>query len=110
MIDFFPQMVDDEKSSTLYSLVSLEELKIVLFDFKKERSLGPDGWTTKFFMHFFYLVGEDLLAKVEELRTLGSIVGGLNSTFLTLILKANNPKTFDDFHPISLCNLCYKII
>jgi hypothetical protein len=47
---------------------------------------------------------------VEESRVRGSIVGGLNSTFLTLIPKTNRPRTFDDFHPISLCNLCYKIV
>jgi len=47
---------------------------------------------------------------VEESRRLGSIMGGLNSTFLTLILKENKPATFDDFHPISLCSLCYKVI
>jgi len=47
---------------------------------------------------------------VEESRRLGSIVGSLNSTFLTLIPKANKPSTFDDFCLISLCNLCYKLI
>jgi hypothetical protein len=47
---------------------------------------------------------------VEESRSQGSIVGGLNSTFLTLIPKANKPTTFEDYRPISLCNLCYKII
>jgi hypothetical protein len=103
-------MVDDEESSILFNLVTLEELKSILFHFKKEKSSGPDGWTTEFFIYFFDLVGEDLLAMVEESRRLGSIVGGLNSTFLTLIPKANNPSTFDDFRPISLCNLCYKVI
>jgi hypothetical protein len=38
------------------------------------------------------------------------VVRALNSTFLVLIPKVNNPSTFDDFRPISLCNLCYKII
>jgi len=94
----------------LFILVILEELKSMLFHFKREKSPGLNGWTTKFFIFFFDLVGEDLLTMVEESRRLGSIVGGLNSTFLTLIPKENNPKTFDDFHPISLGNLCYKVI
>jgi hypothetical protein len=88
----------------------LEELKSVLFHFKKDKSPGSDDWTNEFFTFFFDLVGEDLLEMVEESRRLGSIVGGLNSTFLTLIPKANKPTTFDDFRPISLCNLCYKVI
>jgi hypothetical protein len=88
----------------------LEELKEVLLLFKKEKSRGPDKWTVELFIFFFDLVGEDVLAMVEESRILGAIPGGLNATFLTLIPKANNPSSFDDFRPISLCNLCYKII
>ena len=38
-------------------------------------------------------------------------VGGCtNSTFLALIPKEVNPSSFDIFLPISLCNVCYKIL
>jgi hypothetical protein len=47
---------------------------------------------------------------VEESRRLGTIIGSLNSTFLTLIPKSNKAVTFEDFRSISLCNLCYKVI
>jgi hypothetical protein len=94
----------------MFKPVTLEELKDVLFLFKKDKSPGPDGWTVEFFTYFFDLVGEDLLGMVEESRRLGIVSGGLNATFLTLIPKANKPSTFDDFRPISLCNLCYKVI
>jgi hypothetical protein len=47
---------------------------------------------------------------VEESRLKGIISRGLNSTFLALIPKVNKPLTFGDFRPISLCNLCYKVI
>jgi hypothetical protein len=88
----------------------LEEIKDALFMFQKEKNPGPGGWTTKLFISFFDLVGEDVLAMVEESRSVGTIAGGLNSTFPTLIPKANNLTSFDDFQLISLCNLCYKII
>jgi hypothetical protein len=103
-------MMTEEEANYLYQPVTLEEVKEVLLLFKKEKSPGPDGWTTELFVYFFYLVGEDILAMVEESRILGAILGGLNATFLTLIPKANNPTSFDDFRPISLCNLAYKII
>jgi hypothetical protein len=110
ILDYYPQMINEEEANTMIHPVTLEELKEVLLLFKKEKSLGPDGWTTEHFICFFDLIGEDVLAMVEESRILGAIPGGLNVTFLTLIPKANNPSSFDDFHPISLCNLCYKII
>jgi hypothetical protein len=50
LIDYFPQMIDEENSRLLFKPVTLEELKNVLFHFKKEKSLGPDGWTAKFFI------------------------------------------------------------
>jgi hypothetical protein len=106
----YSRMVNDEESSSLYRPVTMEELKTVLSLFKKDKIPGHDGWTVEFFTYFFDLVGEDLLDMVEESRLRGSIAGSLNSTFLTLIPKANKPVTFEDFCPISLCNLCYKLI
>jgi hypothetical protein len=46
----------------------------------------------------------------EEARLSGKLSGGLNATFIALIPKVNKPQCFRDFRPISLCNLCYKII
>ena len=103
-------MVDEEEAETLYKPVTLEELKSVLASFKKEKSLGPDGWSVEFFTFFFDLMGGDLLEMVEDTRKKGNLCGGLNSTFLALIPKANKPVSFDDFRPISLCNLVYKVI
>jgi hypothetical protein len=45
-----------------------------------------------------------------EARLNGNISGGLNATFIALFPKANKPQIFGDFRPISLFNLCYKII
>jgi hypothetical protein len=56
------------------------------------------------------VVGDDLLDLVEDSRIRGKIQRSLNSTFLALIPKENSPRTFGDFRPIALCNLCYKII
>jgi hypothetical protein len=34
----------------------------------------------------------------------------MNSTFIALIPKKNDPITFEYFIPISLCNLIYKLV
>jgi hypothetical protein len=103
-------MVTAEEAASLYAPVTLTEIKSILQKLKKERSPGPDGWTSEFFLHFFDLVGEDLLQMVEDSRIKGKILGSINSTFLVLIPKQHQTQTFSDFRPISLCNLVYKII
>ena len=87
-----------------------DEIKDVLAMFKRDKSPSLDGWIVEFFTTFIYLVGEDLVEMIEESRKLGSVTGSLNSTFLALIPKENKPTNFRDFRPISLCNLCYKLI
>jgi hypothetical protein len=106
----FTTLVTQSEAADLFKPVTLQELKNILFLFKKERSPGPDGWTAEFFSHFFYLVGPDLLQMVEDTRIKGKISSSLNSTFLVLIPKENCSSTFNDFRPISLCNLVYKLI
>jgi hypothetical protein len=85
-------------------------LREVLSLFKKDKSPGPNGWKIEFFTFFFDLVGDNLLEMVKESRKKGLIAGGLNSTFISLIPKTNNLTTFCDYRPISVCNLCYKLI
>jgi hypothetical protein len=64
----------------------------------------------EFFIHFFDLVGQDLLEAAEESRNHGEVIISLNSNFIALIVKVNNSSSFGDFRLIDLCNLCYKII
>ena len=96
-------MVNEDEAKMLFKPVTSEEIKYVLENFKKERSPGPDGWTTEFFIFFFDLVGEYFLDMVEDSRRKGHLSGGINATFLALIPKANKSVSFDDYRPISLC-------
>jgi hypothetical protein len=102
--------VTEEDVHTLEKAVSKEEIFEILRGFSRDKSLGPDGWTVEFFFNYFELVGQDLLEMVEDSRFRGEVINSINSTFLALIPKVNGPTTFNDFRPIVLCNLCYKII
>jgi len=94
----------------LTSPVTLEELEGVLKWFKKDKSLGPDGWSIEFYLAFYDLLALDLLQVVEECRSSGRLFNAINSTFIALIPKTDSPASSDDFRPISLCNCLYKII
>jgi hypothetical protein len=89
--------------------VTKEEVLEVLKGFAKDKSPGPDGWPMEFYLHFYELVAQDLLDVVEESRLKGEVSRAINLTFVVLIPKVNGPATFEEFRPIALCNLCYKI-
>ena len=40
----------------------------------------------------------------------GHLLKEINKTYITFILKPDNPKSTNHFRPISVCNICYKII
>jgi hypothetical protein len=110
LVRLFPRIVQENEVETLERPVTSAEVLEVLKGFAKDKSPGPDGWTMEFFLFFFDLVGQDLLDVVEESRATGAVNKALNSTFIALIPKVNCPSTLGDFRPISMCNLCYKII
>eukprot|EP00253_Pinus_taeda_P016512 PITA_16512 len=102
--------VDPGEEEDLIKAVTLEELEHTLKWFKKDKSPGPDGWSVEFYLAFFDIIREDLLRIIEDSRSKGFLQNSITSPFLALIPKKDNPDTFEDFHPISLCNCIYKII
>eukprot|EP00253_Pinus_taeda_P003996 PITA_03996 len=101
---------NDDEAKALFAPVTSGELEGTLKWFKKDKSLGLDGWTIEFYLAFYDLLGQDLLKVVEECRLSGSLYNAINSTFIALIPKSDNPSSFNDYRPISLCNCLYKTI
>lgn len=106
----FPRFVNEEDTDELLEPVTSGELESTLKWFKKDKSLGLDGWTIEFYLAFYDLLGKYLLKVVEESRSFGCLYHVINSTFIALIPKSDTPSSFDDYRPISLCNCLYKII
>jgi hypothetical protein len=102
--------VDQEQNDSLMVEVTKEELQKTLHNFQKDKILGSDGLPVEFYSRTFDILGDDLLKTIEYSRTTGQVLSPFNSTFISLILKSDNPQSFDQFHPISLCNNIYKII
>lgn len=82
----------------------------VLKFFSKNKSLSLASWTIHFFVAFFEVIGPDLLDAVNKSHLKCKVVGALNLSFIAMIPKRYWPKTFNDYRPISLHNLVYKII
>lgn len=90
--------------------MTLLEIRKVMECLAKDKSPGLDGWTVEIFIAFFDLMGHDLLEVLEESRIIGKFGGVLNATFVALIPKCDKPSSYNDFRPISLCNVVYKVI
>lgn len=106
----FPLFFSPNDCAEIGKVVENNEVLAVLNDFARDKSPGPDGWTTEFFLHFFDLIGDEVTMAINETRTSASVPSFVNSTFVTLIPKKDRPVGFNDFGPISLCNLFYKIV
>jgi hypothetical protein len=107
---FFPRLISEREAALPNVSGTKEEIWKVLNTFNRDKSLRPDGWIIEFYLHFFDLVGDDLWEVVEDTRIRGVVNPAIKSTLLTLIPKSNLSSSFSDYKPISLCNLCYKVI
>ena len=105
VVMLYPNMISPVDAPYLTQPISLEVIDSALSSFKKDRSPGSDGRPSKFYLHFFDLLGNELLVVVDYARVSRCVPPSLNSTFLALIPKQEKPSTFADFRPISLCNL-----
>eukprot|EP00253_Pinus_taeda_P021761 PITA_21761 len=106
----FPSFFEEDEAEELSVPVSKDEVEAAMKNMGKDKSPGPDGWTIELFLYFFDLIGSENTEVVEESRVKGEIYRPFNSTFIALIPKKEEPETFEDFRPISLCNCIYKII
>jgi hypothetical protein len=75
-----------------------------------DKALGPDGFTTHFYKACWPIIKEDLLRMVRKSQNCFKIRGSTNSTFLALIPKEKGLSNFSRFHPISFCNMSYKLV
>jgi hypothetical protein len=89
---------------------SIEEVEYIVKNMAQGKSPGPDGFTIDFFQVGWPIIGNDIWEVVEESCCSRSILQAFNATFITLIPNIKGANTVDKFHPISLCNVIYKII
>ena len=97
-------------NKSLKEEITEEELEKIVYSFQKGKSPSPNGLIIEFFQGFYDLVKEDLLKAVKESQRVRKVLGALNMTFLALIPKKQNPSSFEQFRPISCCNMVYKTI
>ena len=109
-VNVVPHKVIEEMHQLLTSDYSAEEVKVALFQMGPTKALGPNGMNALFYQKFWHIVGDNVVVAVLDFLNSGNIVPEINYTHIVLIPKVKYPEKMADFHPISLCNVIYKII
>ncbi|KAK6150686.1 hypothetical protein DH2020_015618 [Rehmannia glutinosa] len=71
---------------------------------------GPDGFSGRFYQHFWDIVSDEVLAAVRYFFVTASFPSGLNTSFMALIPKTKEANAVEDFRPIVMSNFLFKII
>ena len=71
---------------------------------------GPDGFQPIFYQKLWPIVGLTLIKFVVNCFNSLYFPDQLSNSFITLIPKTDNPECINQFHPITLCNVTYKVI
>lgn len=102
--------VTEDMNRELLLPFSYEEVKKALFSIGDFKAPGPDGMHAVSYKKFWDMFGDDLVKEVLDAVNKAEVPEGWNNTTVVLIPKVKNPTMVSQFHPISLCNVLYKVI
>lgn len=102
--------VSTVEGEQLTSKITMKEVHEALFSFPTGKSPGPDGLNVEFYRFYWNEIGDTLYAAIRYFFDHSVLPNNWGRTFITLIPKKPNPNHASDYRPISLCNVCYKII
>lgn len=94
----------------LLRVITKAEVKEVIVNMEKNKSHGPNGFTSEFYQTTWNFMSQDIVNAVEESRCTKRMHPALNATFLALIPKTKNSEEPQGFRPITLCNAIFKIL
>ncbi|KAK2634653.1 hypothetical protein Ddye_029445 [Dipteronia dyeriana] len=87
-----------------------EYVKHALFDMCSMKVLGRDGFLALFYQKNWDIVGDSVSTVCLGFLNNADSLEMINSDVITLIPNVKNVASLSEFHPISPCNVIYKII
>lgn len=118
-----PQMFEQSDLNLLYDFKCSEEqaanfdkhftaveIREAFFSLPRNKTGGPDGYSTEFFIASWSVVGTEITEAIQEFFSSGSLLKQWNTANLVLIPKIPNAAHPSEFRPISCLNTIYKVI
>ncbi|GKV27047.1 hypothetical protein SLEP1_g36255 [Rubroshorea leprosula] len=97
-------------NESLTAVFSEEEIKNAVWDCDSTKSPGLDGFNFRFIKAMWEDIKQDITSFAQEFHKNGKLVKGSNASFIVLIPKVENPQRIEEYRPISLIGVMYKII
>jgi hypothetical protein len=102
--------ITEEMNINLQAPFSNKEIEEVVKHLPNDKSLGPDGFNNEFVKNCWSIIAPDVKKLISDFHSGNINLESINSSFITLVPKIENPSTPGDFRPISLLNCVLKII
>ncbi|XP_023890148.2 uncharacterized protein LOC112002224 [Quercus suber] len=109
LIDAIHPKVSAHMNSFLTRDFRAEEVTRALKQMFPTTAPGPDGMPPLFYQQYWPTVGKVITETVLDFLNVGITPLNFNETHIVLIPKVKDPKHVQDFRPISLCNVAYKL-
>ncbi|VFQ76999.1 unnamed protein product [Cuscuta campestris] len=104
-----PTLITTEDNNSMTLIPKEEEIKKAVWELNPNAASGPDGYNGVFFRTCWSIIKEDVVKASQEFFMGLPIPKSFGSTFITLIPKKEDCKSFSDFRPISLSTFMSKI-
>jgi hypothetical protein len=89
---------------------SLEEIENIILDLPSDKAQGPDGFSNLFFKRAWHIIREDFFKLCTDFFNHDVDLKSVNHSYITLVLKVDNPEKVSNFRPISLINSASKLV
>ncbi|CAL5404505.1 unnamed protein product [Camellia sinensis] len=100
----------DYVSHHLVAEFSEAEVLAAIKDCNTNKAPGPDGFNLLCYQKFWKTMKPEIMQFFADFHTNSKLTYGINSTFISLIPKLENPSGLSDYRPISLVSSLYKIL
>jgi hypothetical protein len=100
--------MDNETKDSLECPFTDEEIDEVIKELPNDKSPGRDGFNNEFVKSCWSIIADDIKSMIRDFYDEKINLESINSSFITLIPKTDNPSNAGDFRPISLLNTVLK--
>jgi hypothetical protein len=110
VLEAVDRRVNHTMNEMLLKDFTIEEVGIALNQMAQLKVPSPNGFSACFFQKNWASIGEEVSQAVLHILNKGCMNKELNLSYIALIPRCKNPTSVFQFHPISLCNVLYKLI